>query len=191
MPQIWFDSAVVGTLGSLNSFSGDEENERATPALVAKYNGLARALRSSNTFSIRPVGADYVSPTRGARALSWARFENNEVVLLALRHGGFLEDERPVEFEDLVVTTASVVVASRTDEGIQRASRLAVVPYGDGELRIRRPGVDGKQAEIIEHSWGDRAEKKAGVSVEKGKLVIPLRERTEQGLPVEWIEVSI
>ena len=191
MPQIWFDSAAVGTLGSLNSFSGDEENERATPALVAKYNGLARALRASNTFSIRPVGADYVSPTRGGRALSWARFENNEVVLLALRHGGFLEDERPGEFEDLVVATASVVVASRTDEGIQRASRLAVVPYGDGELRIRRPADDGKQAEIIEHSWGDRAEKKAGVSVEKGKLVIPLRERTEQGLPVEWIEVSI
>ena len=191
MPQIWFDSAAVGTLGSLNSFSGDEENERATPARVAKYNGLARALRASNTFSIRPIGADYVSPTRGARALSWARLENNEVVLLALRRGGAVEGERPGEFEDLVQATASVVVASRTDEGIERAARLTVVPYGDGELRIKRLGDDGKQAEIIEHSWGDRAEKKAGVSVEGERLVIPLRERTQQGLPVEWVEVSL
>ena len=116
MPQIWFDSAAVGTLGSLNSFSGDEEDERATPERVAKFNGLAQALRAANTFSIRPVGADYVSPTRGARAPSWARLENNEVVLLALRHGGILKMRRPSKFEDLVQVTASVVVASRTEE---------------------------------------------------------------------------
>ncbi|HMD83257.1 MAG TPA: hypothetical protein VKO18_00995 [Terriglobia bacterium] len=191
MPQIWFDSVAVGTLGSLNGFSGDEEDERATPERVAKYNGLAQALRPSNTFSIRPIGADYISPTRGARTPSWARLENNEVVLLALRHGESLEGVGPAEFEDIAQITASVVVASRTGDGIQRAARLAVVPYGDGELRIKRPGDEGKHAEIIEHSWGDRAEGKGAVAVEKDMMVIRFRERTDQGLPVEWIEVNV
>jgi len=102
MPQIWFDSAAVGTLGSLNSFSGDEEDEVATPERVAKYNSLAKALRPSNTFSIRPIGANYVSPTRGARMPSWARLENGEVVLLALRRGGTGEGERHDEVGDLI-----------------------------------------------------------------------------------------
>jgi hypothetical protein len=190
MPQIWFDSAAVGTLGSLNGFSGDEEDERATPERVAKFNGLAQVLRPTNIFSIHPIGADYISPTRGARTPSWARLENHEVVLLAMRHGDSLEGAGPAEFKDIAQITASVVVASRTEDGIQRAARLAVVPYGDGELRIKRPGDEGKHAEIIEHSWGGRTEKKAGASVEKGTLVIPLRERTGQGLPVEWIEVN-
>ena len=33
MPAIWFDSALIGTLGSLNSFVGDEEDEMPTPDL--------------------------------------------------------------------------------------------------------------------------------------------------------------
>jgi hypothetical protein len=191
MPQIWFDSAAVGTLGSLNSFSGDEENEAATPERVAKYNGLAQALRPSNTFSIRPIGADYVSPTRGARTPSWARLENGEVVLLALRHGGTGQNERHEESGDFAQASASVVIASRTVEGLQRASKIAIVPYGDGEVRIKRPAEEGKQAEIIEHIWGDRTGKKPGVSVQRGLLAIPFRERDDQGLPVEWIEVSL
>ena len=191
MPQIWFDSAAVGTLGSLNSFSGDEEDEVATPGRVAKYNGLAQALRTSNTFSIRPIGADYVSSTRGARTRSWARFENNKLVLLALRHDGSGENEPREEFAEVVQATASVVVASRTREDIQRTASLAVVPYGDGELRIKRPEDEGKKAEIVEHAWGDRREKRPSVSVQGGILVILLRERNDQGLPVEWIEARL
>lgn len=190
MPQIWFDSVAVGTLGSLNSFSGDEEDEVATPDRVAKYNGLAQAVRASNTFSIRPIGADYVSPTRGARTRSWARLENNELVLLALRHDG-VRESKPEEFDDLVQTTAPVVVASRTAEGIQHTSSLAIVPYGDGELRIKRSADKGQSAEIIEHTWGDRTEKIAQASVQDGILVIRLRERNDQGLPVEWIEARV
>src|SRR5439155_17427810 len=48
MPDIWFDSSAIGTLGSLNSFSADEENARPTPDLVAKYNGLAQILRPTS-----------------------------------------------------------------------------------------------------------------------------------------------
>jgi len=190
MPEIWFDSAVVGTLGSLNSFSGDEEDERPTPERVAKYNGLAQLLRPSNTFSIRPIAADYVSPTRGARSPSWARMENGEVVLLALRAGGGFGGKEAAKFGDLADTSASVVVASKTAEGIERASKLAVVPYGDGELRIRRAGAEMKPAVIIEHAWGNRLGKSVSIPVKDGTLTIPLRERTDDGSPVEWIEVN-
>ena len=62
MPQIWFDSAPVGALGSLNSFSGDEQGERATPQRVAKYNGLAHVLRTSKIMKLCcwPCGAGAV-----------------------------------------------------------------------------------------------------------------------------------
>ena len=190
MPEIWFDSAVVGTLGSLNSFSGDEEDAGPTPERVAKYNGLAQLLRPSNTFSIHPIDADYVSPTRGARSPSWARLENKEVVLLALRSRTSLAGKVSTRFTDLAETSASVVVASKTAEGINRTSRLAVVPYGDGQLKIRRTGAASSTAELIEHAWGDRTGSKVTVTIENGTLTIPLREHADDGLPVEWIEVK-
>jgi hypothetical protein len=190
MPEIWFDSAVVGTLGSLNSFSGDEEDQGPTPERVAKYNGLAQLLRASNTFSIRPIDADYISPTRGARSPSWARMENGEVVLLALRTCDGLGGKGAGKYADLAETSASVVVASKTAESIGHASRLAIVPYGDGELKIRRAGEEMKPAQLIEHAWGNRLGKSVSIPVKNGTLTIPLRERTDDGSPVEWIEVN-
>jgi hypothetical protein len=191
MPEIWFDSAVVGTLGSLNSFSGDEEDSGPTPERVAKYNGLAQVLRPSNTFSIHPIDADYVSPTRGARTRSWARLENKEVVLLALRSSTSLTTKGSSGFPDLAESSASVVVASKNAEGIGRASRLAVVPYGNGELRISRGREQEKRAELVEHAWGGRTGRKMTVTIKNGTLTIPLRERTDDGSPVEWIEVNL
>ena len=38
-PNIWFDLAAVGTLGSLNDFKGDEQGEGAAADFIAKYNG--------------------------------------------------------------------------------------------------------------------------------------------------------
>ena len=70
MPAIWFDTALLGTLGSLNSFFGDEEDQVPTRDLIAKYNGLSQALRSSNIFTIEPVEADYIEATRGAHSPS-------------------------------------------------------------------------------------------------------------------------
>jgi hypothetical protein len=191
MPEIWFDSAVVGTLGSLNSFAGDEEDAGPTPERVAKYNGLTQLLRPSSTFSIHPIDADYVSPTRGARSPSWARLENKEVVLLALRSRTSLAGEVSRKYADLAETSASALVASKTAEGIGRASRLAVVPYGDGQLQIRRAGAASSSAELIEHAWGGRTGRKMTVTIKNGTLTIPLRERIDDGSPVEWIEVNL
>ena len=57
----------------------------ATPERVAKYNGLTHLVRPANQFSVMPLDADFEAPTRGAHASSWARMENGEVVLFALR----------------------------------------------------------------------------------------------------------
>ena len=62
---------------------------------------------------------------------------------------------------------------------------------GDGELRLRRPRDEGKHADIVEHSWGNHVDKKTPIIVKNGTLVIPFRERSGGGLPVEWIEVNL
>jgi hypothetical protein len=90
----------------------------------------------------------------------------------------------------LAETSASVVVASKTAGGIGKSSRLAIVPYGDGELKIRRAGEETKPAQVIEHAWGNRPGKSVSIPVKNGTLTIPLRERTDDGSPVEWLEVN-
>jgi hypothetical protein len=47
-----------------------------------------------------------------------------------------------------------------------------------------------KAAEIIEHAWENRLGKSVSIPVKDGTLTIPLRERTDDGSPVEWIEVN-
>src|SRR5439155_3718099 len=142
MPDIWFDSSAIGTLGSLNSFSADEENARPTPDLVAKYNGLAQILRPTSNFSVEPIDATYLGPSRAARSSSWARTENGEVVLVALRRYRVDGGLGASKYADLLHSNATVVVASKTMEGIGRTPRLGVVPFGEGELTIKRH--DGK-----------------------------------------------
>lgn len=191
MPSIWFDSAPIGTLGSLNSFSGDEQDTGATPDRVSKYNGLANLLRSSNVFSIEPLDAgDYASPTRGARTSSWVRRENGEVVLVALRKHRLEGGPGTGKYQNILETNATVVVASKTAEGISRASRLGVVPYGDGELTLQREDQSSTAARVTEHSFGGGTRQNE-VSIQAGKLKLSLRERADDGTPIEWIEVEI
>lgn len=189
-PEIWFDSAVIGTLGSLGSFYGPNPNALATPARVAKYNGLAQVIRASNTFSIIPVDAAYHGPARGAHISSWARMENGEIVLVALRKRRW--DGRPGlgKFRDLIVCDTSVVIASKTEEGLVRAKRLAIVPYGSGELALKREGGSDQSAEVTEHYFRGGSTQKR-LPVENAQLRIPLREHSEDGSLVEWIEVTL
>jgi hypothetical protein len=190
MPEIWFDSALIGTLGSLNSFTGDEQDSMPTPERIAKYNGLTHVLRPTNTFTIEPVDVDYLGPARGARSSSWARLEGEEVVAVALRNRRLDGRKGTGKFRDLVQTNASVVVASKTREGIARASKLAVVPFGDGELTLQRAGGQAGYAEAAEHCFGGEV-KKSRLPIRDRVLRVPLRERLESGSPVEWIELDI
>jgi hypothetical protein len=148
-PSIWFDSVVVGTLGSLASFYGSAApGDGATPERVAKYNGLTHLVRLANQFSVMPLDADFEAPTRGAHASSWARMENNEVVLLALRKQRLDGTEGSGKYRDLASTTASVVAASRTDSALASASKLETFPYGNGEFTLHRTTFLTGNAEI-------------------------------------------
>jgi hypothetical protein len=186
-PEIWFDSSVVGTLGSLNDFGGDERGGKSTPERIAKYNGLTQALRSSNFFKVVPLTDITEAPSRSAHSRSWARIEDGSVVLLAIRpplttrtnaHG----------LQNLIHAAAPVVIASRTRDGIARSNRLSVVPYGDGEISIRRE--QGRRADVFTHHFGG-AVTEAHIPIDNDLLKLSITERGAANNFVEWIDVRI
>jgi hypothetical protein len=187
MPDIWFDSAAIGAVGSLVSFSGPDA-KMATPGRIAKFNGLAHAMRHSDTFSIVPVDTEFYGPERGPHIPSWARIENGEIVLVALRTVGF--DGHPIsgKFRDLVSTNAPVVVASKTPDGITQTTHLAAVPFGEGELTVKRSR--GASAKVTEHYFKGGSQT-LQLKIAHGELRIPLREKDESGSVIEWMEVEV
>ena len=192
--NIWFDAAALGTIGSMNDFKADEQGEGCTPELVARYNGLTHVLRPTATFEILPL--DYVpeAPTLGAHARSWARFEAGQLVLLAFRPpvqgdprllAGRTDDPR---IKGAVLSGVPVVVASKTGDSISASNNLAIVPYGDGEIVLRRRL--GTKAEIISHYSGQEVTR-SHATIEDNQLKFIARERNLAGMPLEWIEVRI
>lgn len=190
VPEIWFDSAAIGTLGSLNSFTPDEQNETPSPRQLAKYNGLAQILRASNVFTVQPLERPSLGPTRGARSSSWVRLEEGEVVMLALRAHGFDGTAGNLRYGDSIVSTASVVVASKSRDSITRASRLGMVPYGTGELTLRREDHAATHAAVTEHLFGGGTVVNQA-QVRDGVIRLDLRENTVDGTPIEWIEIGL
>jgi hypothetical protein len=193
-PNIWFDSTVIGTLGSLNDFAGDERGEKATPELIARYNGLTQTLRSSNFFKVIPLDGVTNGATRGAHSGSWARIEDGKPVLLAIRprDPGEIEtgrsDAETAQLRAMIGTSIPVVVASQTEDDISRASRLAIAPYGVGDISIRR--ARGSNADIIVHRFGGSATK-SRTSINQGWLRISVKLKNGENRPIEWIEVHI
>ena len=194
-PSIWFDSAAVGTIGSLNDFRGDEEGEVCTPEVAARYNGIARVLRPTSTFEVLPIGTISPAPTLGAHAHSWARFEAGQLVLLAWRppvpgqENPLLQSEvADPRVRDAVYSSVPVVVASKTGDSITRSNNLALVSYGSGEIDLRREL--GTKAEIVAHYFGgDQIKEQA--AIEGHKLKITVQERNRAGKPLEWIDLRI
>ena len=190
MPSIWFDSIVAGTLGCLNSFAGDEEDSFPTSAIIAKFNGLSQLVRPANVFTIEPIDVDYFGPARGARISSWARLENGEPVLVALRKHSQGGGENKCDFRGTVRTTASVVVASKSSEGIARAPKLGIVPYGEGELVIGRADTRLVHVTVSEHYFGGKCKRKK-LPIQGGSIRLQLSERGAEGALIEWIELEI
>jgi hypothetical protein len=192
--NIWFDAAALGTIGSMNDFKADEQGEGCTSELAARYNGLTHVLRPTITFEILPL--DYVpeAPTLGAHARSWARIEAGQLVLLSFRPpvpGDFRALARKTDdsrVKGAVQCSMPVVVASKTGDSIASSGNLAIVPYGEGEIVLRRNL--GSKAEIISHYFGD-AVTKSQAPIENGQLKIAARQRNAAGKPLEWIEVRI
>jgi hypothetical protein len=194
-PSIWFDSAALGTIGSLNDFKSDEQGEACTQELAAKYNGIVKVLRSTGTFEILPLESVSESPTLGAHARSWARFEDGQLVLLAWRPP-VRGEENPLlqlksvdpRIENAVHSSVPVVVASKTQESIVRSDELAIVAYGGGEIVLRRE--QGKQAAITSHYFGETVAH-GEAAIAEGYLKVTVEERNAAGKPLEWIEVRI
>lgn len=195
MPNIWFDSAPLGTLGSMNDFKADERGEGGSPELIAKYNGLTYTLRPTVAFEITPLDYQLDAPSIGAHPRSWARFEEGQLVLLAFRPQiAWAESPLARQASDprivgAVQSEVPVVVASRTKENIAEAAKLAIVPYGGGTITLRR--TSGKKADVIFHYFGTTLEEKTQVKLAGNALKLTTHERSSSGAPLEWIEVNI
>jgi hypothetical protein len=194
-PSIWFDSAAVGSIGSLNDFAGDEQGEAATPELIAKYNGIAQLLRPTNIFEILPLGAVQYSPSQGAHARSWARIEDGQLVLLAWRppipgEESLLVNAIPIDprVKDAIHSTVPVIVSSRTNQAIQRSNHLALVTYGPGEIVLKRE--EGSSARITNHYFGG-ASSNTSVAIANGQLAFTVMTHTASNTPLEWIDIHI
>jgi len=193
-PHIWFDSAAVGTIGSLNDFRGDEQSETGTPEIIARYNGIARILRPSTKFEIVPIGGIPIAASLGAHARSWARFEGGNLVLLAWRPYG-PDEESPLaanlndsRIRDAVRSSAPVIVASRDSYGITRSASLGIVFYGGGTVDIRR--THGSRAAIVSHYFGG-ATSLSQAAIVNGRLKLTVELRGKDAQPLEWVEVTI
>ena len=194
-PSIWFDSAAVGTIGSLNDFGGDEESERPTPQMIARYNGITQVLRPGSFFEVLPLGNVALSPSKGAHARSWARFEKNELVLFAFRpvpRGEenllMMASESDSRVAGVLSSEMPVIVASKNEQSIASSRRLAVVAYGAGEIDLRRSW--GKRAEIVSHYFGGGKSTGSAV-VADGRLRFQAQQQDAKGIPLEWIEVNL
>jgi hypothetical protein len=192
--NIWFDSAAVGTIGSLNDFVRDEEGEGPTAELIARYNGVAKTVRPTNFFEIVPLGGVSQAPTRGAHARSWARLEGGQLVLLAYRppiageEDALAEKTNDPRIKDVVSASAPVIVSSKTAESIVHSDSLAVVTYAAGEIQIRRDS--GKKAVVISHYLGGAATR-ITAGIKDSRLTLQPLGRNAAGQPLEWIEVKI
>ena len=194
-PSIWFDSAAIGSIGSLNDFAGDERGEVSTPEIIARYNGITHVLRQSATFEILPIGGIQYAPTSGAHAHSWARFEDGQLVLFARRpiiaNG---EDQRLTNqhidprIKGVLHSASPVIVASKTNEAITRSNNLAIVSYGGGEIVLHRD--QGTQAQIIAHYFSGVTAHSA-VTIFNSQLVLTVNINHNPTDPLEWIEVRV
>ena len=110
-------------------------------------------------------------------------------MLIALRHHRLDGGDGAGQYGDILKTTASVIVSSKTDDDITRSAKLAVVPYGDGSMAIRRDSAKPTTAEVQVHAF-DGQTNSYPAQVRDGWLPLELHEHAKSGSPVEWMEVS-
>lgn len=183
--DIWFDSAPSGTLGSLHCFDGDENGDLARQEWIAKYNGLSAILRASPVFQIYPIDVKWQGGFRAGFAPSWERMENGQTVLLALRTHRW--DGKPAlsSYKDILNTNVTIVVASMTEADISHASRIGIVPFGDGSITVKTSR--GPIAQVTEHYWSGR-HRTTTVMCQGQRLTLPIQQLHGAEI-LEWIEI--
>lgn len=182
MPAIWFDSALIGTLGSLQPLGADERGATGTPERIAKFNGLSHLLRPSSQFRIEVLGDQPVfAATRAAHASSWARYEGDELVGVALRDRAWAQAG--------IAATAPMVIAARGKGGLHSAPQLGLVPFGAGELKLKHDGANGRYLATC-HLFGGGTDN-GYATIADGLLTLPFTEQTGGGKPIEWIAIDL
>jgi hypothetical protein len=86
----------------------------------------------------------------------------------------------------VLTTTAKVVVVSRDDDDLTTTAHLAVVPFSNGELVVRRPVGSRADVRVRLHD-GSVAE--STIPVVEGTITIPLATEIGHQL-VEVVEVT-
>lgn len=184
--DIWFDSTPSGTLGSLHCFDGDENGGGPTNEIIAKFNGLSAILRNQVVFSTYPIDVKWQGGLRAGFAPSWERIEDNKTVLIALRTNRF--DGKPAlkTYKDILHTDIMLIVASRTDAGIEESDHIGIVPFGDGTCLIKHNSLH-QTATLIEHYFsGQKLETKHIFSNSEIKINF---QQTRDHEILEWVEI--
>jgi len=181
--EIWLDTAVIGTPGVIAPLAGDEYGERLTPALAARYNGVARVARRTPRFDVAFYDADLVDPSAGPVARSWGRVEQGRTVLVALRPDASGRAVAPGVAE----ADAAVIVGSLSDAAIADAPAVGIVPFAPGSVRIERaaPGAVTARARLLGGATVPHPVTSRASAVE-----VALAPETPAGAPVEWIELA-
>ncbi len=142
--EIWLDSAVIGTPGIIAPITvADEYGDRLTPALAARYNGIARITRTNPNYTVECYDADLHDPAAGPRARSWARVEDGHPVVVALRPAAGGAARAP----GIAESACRVAIASLTSDGIRESTALAIVPFDPGRVTIARHGRAARDRE--------------------------------------------
>lgn len=184
MRDIWFDTAIAGPVGSLNTFEPDEHGQLPNDELIALFNGLSALSREPAHCVIEPVAPVTVGGSTGAQSNSWLRYENGNTTGVALR----AEDADRSPAECGVWTDVTAMVTSLNGDALTTASQLGIVAFGNGTVCIdRKP--DGRPVGAIYHYFDGTSR---DGDVEQGQDFV--RVTTQHDVyesPVEWIELSV
>jgi hypothetical protein len=188
-PDIWFDSAPSGTLGSLHCFEGDENGALPSSPVIAIFNGLSAILRSETTFSIQPLDASWQGGLRAAFSPSWQRLEHDKTVLLALRTHKL--DGKPARcaYDAILHTDVQLVAASMTEFSIAESERLGLVAFGVGSCVLQHlPASDIEQSAAITEHYFSGGQREYSAPCQHGRLELSLRQPPNSEI-IEWLEI--
>ena len=182
MREIWFDTAIAGTVGSLNAFAGDEHDDTPTDSIAATYNGLTAIARPPHPCVIDPVDPISVGSSRGARSRSWVRYEDGACVSVAVRRG----DSERLPAGCGVRSDPQVVVSSMTADGLAASDRIGLVAFGSGAIRIETS--HDRPARLVHHRL-DGTSQDGVVRRSPGAVTVVIEPAAASQSPIEWTEL--
>jgi len=87
----------------------------------------------------------------------------------------------------VIETEISVVVASRTNEPLTRASSVAIVPLSDGAVQLTQTGRL-RRGQLVHH-YADGSSRSESVAVTDRRCKLRLKTRGPGDVPLEWCEL--